>query len=44
MCVACVQVRHTLYFWSNGFSVDDGPLRNGQSEEDRKFLAAVSRG
>lgn len=35
---------HVLYCWSNGFTVDDGPLRSGQSVEDRLFMEAVSKG
>ncbi len=38
------QVHHVLTFYANGFTVDDGPLRNGDSEEDRRFLASVSKG
>ena len=38
------KVRHTLRFWKDGFSVDDGPLRNGQSPEDRQFLESISKG
>lgn len=35
---------HTLYVWSNGFSINDGPLRTGQSMEDRLFMESVSKG
>ena len=31
-------------FWKNGFSVNDGPLRSGESEEDKKFMDAVRKG
>ena len=37
-------VEYTLMFWKNGFSVNDGPLRDGQSPEDQMFLQSVSRG
>ena len=43
-CGSVWQVKHTLKFWANGFSVDDGPLRDGNSEADREFIAAVSKG
>ncbi len=33
-----------MTFWKDGFSVDDGPLRTGQSEEDRKFIDSVRKG
>lgn len=33
-----------LTFWRDGFSVDDGPLRTGNSEEDKSFIAAVRKG
>ena len=39
-----LQVHNTLTFWKDGFSVDDGPLRTGESDEDRKFIEAVSKG
>ncbi|KAL5467327.1 hypothetical protein EMCRGX_G031540 [Ephydatia muelleri] len=35
---------HVLYVWSNGFSIDEGPLRNGQSVEDKLFMQSVSKG
>jgi len=34
----------TITFWQNGFSVNDGPLRNPQDPENAAFLAAVNRG
>ena len=43
-CTSALQARHVLTFWSDGFTVDSGPLRNGESEEDRPFLASVSKG
>lgn len=33
-----------LKMWSNGFSVDDGPLRSFDDPENREFLASISRG
>lgn len=38
------KVVHTLRFWKDGFSVDDGPLRNGQEPADKAFLESVSKG
>ena len=35
---------HVLHIWSNGFSIDEGPLRNGQSVEDKLFMQSVSKG
>ena len=33
-----------IHFFRDGFSVDDGPLRDGQSDEDKKFLKDISQG
>ena len=33
-----------LNFWSNGFSVDDGPLRDMNDPENAEFLDSVKRG
>ena len=39
------QVRqHTITFWQNGFSVDDGPLRDAQDPENAAFLNDVNQG
>ncbi len=38
------KVLHILRFWKDGFSIDDGPLRNGQAPEDKAFLESVSKG
>jgi len=35
---------HTITFWQNGFTVDDGPLRTREDPESEAFLAAVNRG
>jgi len=35
---------HTITFWQNGFSVDDGPLRDAQDPANAAFLADVHRG
>jgi hypothetical protein len=36
---------HTITFYKDGFTVDDGPLRKGgDSPEDQAFLAAVNSG
>ena len=39
-----LQVRHVLTFWRDGFSVDDGPLRTGDTPEDKAFIDGVRRG
>ncbi|XP_065832203.1 NSFL1 cofactor p47-like [Oscarella lobularis] len=38
------QIRQTLRFWQNGFTIDDGPLRDGSADADRLFLHNVARG
>jgi len=35
---------HTITFWQNGFTVDDGPLRTREDPASEAFLAAVNRG
>merc|ERR1719310_1353297 len=35
---------HTITFWQNGFTVDDGPLRTAEDPANAAFLAAVNRG
>lgn len=35
---------HTITFWANGFSVDDGPLRSADDPANAAFLAAVNSG
>jgi len=37
-------VRHILILWRDGFSLDDGPLRNGQTDEDKQFIESVQKG
>eukprot|EP00794_Sanderia_malayensis_P017060 gene17060-18778_t len=37
-------VRVQLKFWSNGFSLDDGPLRSFEDPENKSFLASVEEG
>lgn len=34
-------VVHNIYFWSNGFTVDDGPLRRFDDSENASFLEVV---
>lgn len=34
-------VNHTITFWRNGFTVDDGPLRRLDDPENRPFLESV---
>ncbi|KAK2181917.1 hypothetical protein NP493_376g01017 [Ridgeia piscesae] len=38
------QVDMTLKLWRNGFSIDDGPLREFSDESNTEFLDAVKRG
>ncbi|XP_046860047.1 NSFL1 cofactor p47-like [Xenia sp. Carnegie-2017] len=33
-----------LYFWSNGFSIDDGPLRDFNDPQNMEFLDSIKRG
>lgn len=35
---------HTITFYQNGFTVDDGPLRSADDPANAAFLAAVNRG
>ena len=35
---------HTITFYANGFTVDDGPLRSADDPANAAFLAAVNRG
>merc|ERR1719198_443574 len=35
---------HTITFYQNGFTVDDGPLRSPDDPANAAFLAAVNRG
>lgn len=37
-------VEHTITFYQNGFTVDDGPLRAADDPANAAFLAAVNRG
>lgn len=34
----------TLYFWKNGFSVDDGPLYSYDDPQNHDMLLSISRG
>ena len=34
----------TLKLWKNGFSIDDGPLRDFFDEGNTEFLDAIKRG
>ncbi|GFO22492.1 nsfl1 cofactor p47 [Plakobranchus ocellatus] len=38
------QVDKKLKLWKNGFSVDDGPLRDFNSPENKQFLDSIARG
>ena len=33
-----------IYFWANGFSIDDGPLRDPNDPANKRFLDEVSKG
>lgn len=35
-------VVHTIYFWTNGFTVNDGPLRRFDDPENASFLEVLS--
>merc|ERR1719198_483350 len=35
---------HTITFYANGFTVDDGPLRSADDPANAAFLSAVNRG
>lgn len=35
------QYRFKVIFWKNGFSVNDGPLRTGESGADQAFLQSI---
>ncbi|KAG8457534.1 hypothetical protein KFE25_004170 [Diacronema lutheri] len=35
---------HTITFWRDGFTVDDGPLRRTADPENAQFLADINRG
>ncbi|CAM8955829.1 unnamed protein product [Rhodiola kirilowii] len=34
---------HTIYFWRNGFSVDDGPLRRMDDPQNAPFLESIMK-
>ncbi|XP_059166530.1 NSFL1 cofactor p47-like isoform X2 [Physella acuta] len=38
------QVGKKLKFWKDGFSIDDGPLRDYNDPENKDFLDSISRG
>lgn len=37
-------VPRVVYFWDNGFSVDDGPLRSLEDPANRSFVEALQQG
>ncbi|GBG85925.1 hypothetical protein CBR_g40738 [Chara braunii] len=37
-------VMHTITFWRNGFTVDDGPLRTLSDPANRPFLESIEKG
>jgi len=39
-----MQVDMVLKLWKNGFSVDDGPLRDFNAPENREFLNDIKNG
>ena len=34
----------TITFYKNGFTVDNGPLRTGETDADKKFMADIEKG
>ncbi|KAH7660110.1 UBX domain-containing protein 1 [Dioscorea alata] len=36
-------ILHNIYFWTNGFSVNDGPLRRFDDPENAAFLESIKR-
>jgi len=38
------EVNHTITFWRNGFSVDDGPLRKYEDPANKEFLDSINKG
>jgi len=36
-------VMHTITFWRNGFTVDDGPLRRFEDPENVTFMEVISK-
>ncbi|KAJ0264881.1 Plant UBX domain-containing protein 4 [Hirschfeldia incana] len=36
-------VAHTIIFWSNGFTIDDGPLRKLDDPENASFLESIRK-
>jgi len=45
-CVHCVvlQILKTLTFYKNGFTVDDGPLREFKDPQNKAFLSNINKG
>mmetsp|Transcript_26545 Transcript_26545/g.68541 ORF Transcript_26545/g.68541 Transcript_26545/m.68541 type:complete len:230 (+) Transcript_26545:87-776(+) len=41
---AVAPTSHTITFWRDGFTVDDGPLRRSDDPENAQFLADINRG
>ncbi|GJN27354.1 hypothetical protein PR202_gb15372 [Eleusine coracana subsp. coracana] len=37
------QVLHNIHFWTNGFSVDDGPLRQYDDPENADFIESIKK-
>ncbi|KAJ4876103.1 SEP domain protein [Raphanus sativus] len=36
-------VAHTIIFWSNGFTIDDGPLRKLDDPDNASFLESIRK-
>ncbi|OAY63048.1 Plant UBX domain-containing protein 4 [Ananas comosus] len=36
-------ITHNIYFWSNGFTVNDGPLRRFDDPENASFLESITK-
>ena len=41
---AAPPVQHTITFWQNGFTVNDGPLRRYDDPANMPFMQAVTKG
>ena len=40
----CLQLDAVVKLWKNGFSVNDGPLRAFDDEENKEFLDSIRKG
>ena len=42
--IKCLQLDAVVKLWKNGFSVNDGPLRTFDDEENKEFLDSIRKG